>query len=111
MACSLTVLGPNDIADFKGTSGQPVTLQLKAQDSNVVADIVHADYAGDTVSGPPFTFTLKSGESVLQILVDASEEDAALQLQEDCGNGSANPLNTFRFKEGNPLKRFLVQAV
>lgn len=110
MACSLKVLGPADLADLQAQAGKKVTMTLAAPDG-VVAGIIAIGYAGAAVPGPPFQFVIQPGNIWLHVLVDASLPDAQLQLQEDCGDGSTKPLETFLFKEGNPLQSYIVNGI
>jgi len=107
MACNLKV-STDPTLDFEGTAGASVTLKITTKTGR--ADIVHLRYDGGAVSGPPFTFTLKSGVKVLVVLTEASAAGLLLELREDCGNGSDKLLTTFPYDPTNPARAYFIQS-
>jgi len=104
MACNLRS-DPTGAADFLGTTGQRVSASVKG--TTGVAVLTGAHYAGVKISVNPATFTIQSGDKLLDLLIDNTVAgDVTLLL---CDDGTV--LDRFHFDRNNPARLYDVRGL
>ena len=96
--------------DFTGTTGQTVTVIIKAPQASD-AEIVHIRYAGTEIdSTPPFQFTIRKGAKFLVILAEASQAGILLQVVEVGSDGEKQVIDRFHYDPMNPARGYIIRG-
>jgi|ERR1039457_558377 hypothetical protein len=104
MACNLSK-DPSGAADFVGSTGKTVSLTVNGTAGSTT--VIKAFYAGAPVaSTSPVSFTIKSGDQLLELVIENTL--AADPTMVVCDDGTL--LDRFRFDRNNPVRIYDVRG-